>query len=106
MPYVEWHTGPRRVVTFDLDTGRMGPLALTGVFKKRISPTISVDGRQFPVYWGQVSFEVPSDRAVHVAVTIDDGIQVASTLIPPGSDLVLAYRTDASGRASLEPIAT
>lgn len=99
---MEWHTGPRRVLTLDLDIGNMGPFAVTGAVRRRISPTVHIDGRQFPVYWGRVNFETPADRCVHVAVTLDDSVQVASDLLPPGNDLVLVYRTDSSGQATLE----
>ncbi len=105
VPYIEWHTGPRRVVTFDLEIGNMGPFAMSGQVRRRIAPTVHIDGRQFPVYWGRVNFEVPADRSVHVAVTIDDSVQVASDLLPPGADLVLHYRTDVSGQATLQPFA-
>ncbi|MEP1125828.1 MAG: hypothetical protein ABJH68_18260 [Ilumatobacter sp.] len=105
VPYVEWHTGARRVVTFELEIGNMGPFAMTGMLQRRISPTVHVDGRQFPVYWGRVNFEVPADRNVHVAVSLDDSVQVASDLLPAGGDLVLVYRTDASGAATLERFA-
>jgi hypothetical protein len=101
VPYVEWHTGPRRSLTIDLHP-RPGALSL--VPPDRIAPTVGIDGRQYVVYWGRVSFEVPADRAVHVAVSLQEGVAASSLLIPPGDAVRLDYVADlGAGRATLTP---
>ena len=102
VPYVEWHTGPRRMLTIDL---RNQGTFLSAMSLDRIVPTIGIDGRQYVVYWGRVFFEVPADRAVHVAVSLQDGVQASSLLIEPGEageGAYLDYVADfSSGRATL-----
>jgi hypothetical protein len=91
IPYVEWHTGPRRVLTLDLTANAL--------LKGQIPPIVSIDGRQYVVYWGSVTFEVPADRACHVSVHVEGEhvAQAASLLLSPGpaeQPLRLTYRTD------------
>lgn len=97
IPYVEHHTGERRVLTLHLTSGNS---LLTG----RIPPIVSIDGRQYLVYWGTVSFEVPADRAVHLSVHVEGEHigQAATALLPPGNALTMTYSTDfMSGQGSL-----
>lgn len=97
IPYVEHHLGERRVLTLHLTTGN----SLLG---GKTTPVVSIDGRQYLVYWGSVSFEVPADRAVHVSVHVEvERVgQVASALLPPGGSLAMTYATDfMSGVGSL-----
>ena len=102
VPYVEWHTGPRRMLTIDL---RNQGTFLSAMSLDRIVPTIGIDGRQYVVYWGRVFFEVPADRAVHVAVSLQDGVQASSLLVErgeAGEGVYLDYLANFStGRATL-----
>ena len=101
IPYVEHHTGPKRYVTVGLDAGG-SPLA--GYSKAMVKPNLFVDGRQYIVYWGQVTVEVPADRAVHLGVGMQDGIRGASLLLPPGAEpVVLDYHVPTMGEASFGP---
>jgi hypothetical protein len=79
IPYVDFHQGPRRFLTLNLTSGNQ-----VAVSKHR--PIVSIDGRQYLVIWGGVTFEVPADRNVHVSVHVeaDHVTQVASMLLPPG----------------------
>ena len=97
IPYVEYHQGPRRTLLLHLTTGN--PLVAA-----KIPPIVSIDGRQYVVYWGPVTFEIPADRAVHVSVHVEGDaiVQAASALLPPGESLQLTYATDyPTGRGSL-----
>ncbi len=97
IPYVEYHQGPRRTLTLHLTTGN--PL-----LRAKIPPIVIIDGRQYVVYWGPVTFEIPADRAVHVSVHVEGDaiVQAASALLPPGQSLQLTYATDyPTGRGSL-----
>lgn len=78
IPYVEFHSGPRRVLSLLLTTGN-------AVATSRHRPIVSIDGRQYLVIWGGVSFEIPADRGVHVSVHVEAEFvtQVASMLLPP-----------------------
>ena len=101
VPYVEHHTGRRRVIGIDLTTGN-------SMLRAKIPPVVSIDGRQYVVYWGLVPFEVPADRAVHVSVHVPGGHtgQAASLLLPAGEGLTLHYATDyMSGVGSLQVVA-
>jgi hypothetical protein len=101
IPYVEHHTGPRRLVTVGLSAGGT-PLA--GYSKAMVKPNLFVDGRQYIVYWGEVTVEVPADRSVHIGVGMQDGIRGASVLLPPGSEpVVLDYHVPGMGEASFGP---
>jgi hypothetical protein len=100
IPYVEFHPGPRRVLTLNLTSGN-------GMVVSKYRPIVSIDGRQYVVIWGAVPFEVPADRNVHVSVHLEGDIvgQVASMLLPPG-DQPLAFRYEThygSGVGSLAP---
>ncbi len=57
IPYVDFHTGPKRLVTVELAAGG-SPLA--GYSKSMVKPNLFVDGRQYIVYWGQVGPRMPS----------------------------------------------
>ncbi len=89
IPYVEAHAGPRRLLVLTL--ARSSSM-LTG----KVPPVVGIDGRQYVVVWGTVSFEIPADRAVHVSVHVpgERMTQAASALLPPGDSLSLGYTTD------------
>lgn len=90
IPYVEFHTGPRRLLTIDLTTGN-APV------RAKYRPIASIDGRQYVVVWGPVSWEVPADRNVHVSVHLEGDYlaQTASLILPSGDGrVVLTYATD------------
>lgn len=101
IPYVEAHAGPRRVVTVTLHE----PSTLvSGMTNSMVMPNLFVDGRQYVVFWGTVSVEVPADRSVHLAVGMQDGLRGASTLLPPSDQPVaLEYRVPTMGRSHLGP---
>jgi hypothetical protein len=97
IPYVDHHDGERRLLTLHLTSGN-------AMLMGKNPPIVSIDGRQYLVYWGSVTFEVPGDRAVHVSVHIEAErlAQVATTLLPPGNAVALTYATDfMSGQGSL-----
>jgi hypothetical protein len=97
IPYVDHHTGPRRALTINVTSGN-------SMLKSKIPPIVSIDGRQYIVYWGSIGFEIPADRACHVSVHVEgDHIgQHASVLLNPGDSLTLTYETDyVSGVGSL-----
>jgi len=101
IPYVDHHTGPKRLVTVALDAGS-GPLK--GLAKSTVKPNLFVDGRQYIVYWGQVTVEVPADRPVHLGVGMQDGVRGASLLLPPGTGPVLLdYHVPSMGEVSFGP---
>lgn len=89
IPYVDHHDGPKRVLTLHLTSGN-------AMAKAQVPPVVSIDGRQYVVYWGTVGFEVPADRACHVSVHLeaDRMAQHASALLTPGADLTLTYATE------------
>ena len=68
-------------------------------------PIASIDGRQYAVVWGTVTFEIPAGRNVHVSVYVEAAFitQAASMLLPPGTDpLRYVYETHyTSGVGSL-----
>lgn len=98
IPYVDHHTGPKRLVSVTLDAGG-APLA--GFSKSMIKPNLFVDGRQYIVYWGRVTLEVPADRSVHLGIGMQDGARGASMLLPAGVEPIeLAYRVPAMGEVS------
>lgn len=96
--YVEFHTGPRRLLTVDLTTG-------SSRMQDKYRPIASIDGRQYVVVWGPVTWEIPADRNVHVSVHLEGDYiaQAASVILPPGDGRVmLHYATDyGSGIGSL-----
>jgi len=97
IPYVDHHAGPRRLLQFNLTSGN-------STLKAKIPPIVSIDGRQYFVYWGTMTFEIPADRPVHVSVHVEGERihQVASALLPPGESLTLTYATNyMSGVATL-----
>jgi hypothetical protein len=102
IPYVDYYNGPTRVLTLELTSGNR-----MVVDKHR--PIVSIDGRQYVVVWGPVSFEVPAERNVHVSVHLHGNIvgQAASALLPSGAGpVVLHYATHyTSGVGSLTPTA-
>jgi hypothetical protein len=87
IPYVDVHDGAKRTLTLNLTTGN--------AMVTKIPPIVSIDGRQYVVYWGLVSFEIPADRACHVSVHLegDHIAQAASALLTPGESLQLTYQT-------------
>ncbi|MER7861723.1 hypothetical protein ABTX61_21635 [Amycolatopsis japonica] len=86
IPYVDNHDGPRRLLTVE-----MRPFPSSSV---PYAPIVSIDGRQFVVSWGAVTFEVPADRNVHVSAHLHTnyGSQAAAT---PFASIVLAPHPDA-----------
>lgn len=102
IPYIDVHHGPRRFVTVSIE-GPRTPLA--GATIGQIQPNLFVDGRQFIVYWGQVTVEVPADRAVHLGIGLQDGLRGASLLLEPGTDAAhLHYKVPAVGPAVFERV--
>lgn len=97
IPYVEYYDGTVRVLTLELSRpGHWG--------SSRITTIASIDGRQYTVVWGEVNFEIPAERNVHVSVHISAEYltQHASFILPPGEpNLRYVYRTSSSGMASL-----
>lgn len=62
----------------------------------KLPPIASIDGRQYVVYWGTVSFEIPAERACHVSVHVEGNYiqQAATVLLAPGAEPVqLTYAT-------------
>ena len=72
IPYIDVHDGPKRLVAVTIEPVKA---LLSGVTEKMLMPTLSVDGRPFVVYWGTVTVEAPADRAVHLAVGMQDGMR-------------------------------
>ena len=100
IPYVEFHQGPRRFLNLQLTSGNQ-------MVVSKYRPIVSIDGRQYLVIWGGVSFEIPADRNVHVSVHLEGDYigQVASMLLPPG-ELPASFRYEThygSGIGSLVP---
>lgn len=96
IPYVEHHTGEKRVIVLHLQ--------LPNRMTRKIPPVVGIDGRTYVVVWGVVAFEVPADRPVHVSVYLHGEymVQAASTLLFPQHKGELVYTTDyMSGVASL-----
>ena len=82
IPYVDNHDGPRRLLTVDIPH--------YGRAVQWYAPIASIDGRQYVVSWGAVSFEIPADRNVHVSVHLQtnrgtEGMVTpfASVVLPP-----------------------
>lgn len=101
IPYVDYHQGARRLLTLDLTSGN-------AVAVSRHRPIVSVDGRQYLVVWGPVTFEIPADRNVHISVHVeaDYVTQVASMIVAPApANLALRYETHyTSGVGTLTPL--
>ena len=89
IPYVDHHTGPKRSLTLNVTSGN-------SMMKSKIPPIVSIDGRQYVVYWGSIGFEIPADRACHVSVHVEGEHigQAASVLVNPGDSLTLTYETN------------
>lgn len=89
IPYVDHHDGPKRVLSLNLTSGN-------SMMKSKMPPIVSIDGRQYVVYWGPIGFEVPADRACHVSVHVEGEYlaQAASVLLKPGGELALTYETN------------
>ena len=102
IPYIDVHHGPRRYITVSIE-GPRSPLA--GMTTSQVQPNLFVDGRQFIVYWGQVTVEAPADRAVHLGIGLQDGLRGASMLLEPGTEPAhLHYRISATGPAVFERV--
>ncbi|MEU4451864.1 hypothetical protein AB0F44_11070 [Nocardioides sp. NPDC023903] len=93
VPYVESYSGATRVMTLEMASTAKEKFIAT------MPPIVAIDGRDYWVYWGQVSFEIPAERACHVSVRCeggqsggqysqDLGFRVASALLPPGAEPV------------------
>ncbi|MCW2835640.1 MAG: hypothetical protein JWN68_3593 [Nocardioides sp.] len=96
IPYVEFHTGPRRLLTIDLS---LNSKALVKWY-----PIVSIDGRQYVVVPGPVSWEIPADRNVHVSAHLDGevlGRAPASFILPPGEGREFLTYSTRSGAGSL-----
>lgn len=100
IPYVDHHMGARRLLTIDHTSGN-------GMLTSKYRPITSIDGRQYVVLWGPVTFEIPADRNVHLSVHLEGEYvaQAASMILPPGeTDQVFVYATDfLGGIGSLTP---
>lgn len=84
-PYVDWHTGPKRVIWLRL--------AASGTIRNFV-PSVAIDGRHYYVRWGDLPFEVPADRPVHLSArveTSEGSARIASTLLLPGDDPYITY---------------
>jgi hypothetical protein len=82
IPYVDHHDGPRRLLAIEIPH--------LGHTVRAYAPIASIDGRQYVVSWGAVSFEIPADRNVHVSVHLHTNsghehtiTPFASTVLPP-----------------------
>ncbi|GAB3719156.1 hypothetical protein GCM10027598_31520 [Amycolatopsis oliviviridis] len=71
IPYVDNHDGERRLLTVDV---RPFP-----TMRQTYVPFVSIDGRQYVVSWGSVTFEVPADRNVHVSVHLQTNYGAGSS---------------------------
>ena len=99
IPYIDHHTGPKRLVTVTMEPVKA---LVRGVTEKMMQPTLHVDGRPFIVYWGRVTVEAPADRAVHLAVGLQDGMRGASVLLEAGTGPAhLLYQVPGAGQATL-----
>jgi hypothetical protein len=74
IPYVDHHDGPRRLLTVEIPH--------LGHTVRAYAPVASIDGRQYVVSWGSVSFEVPADRNVHVSVHLHTNSGHEHTITP------------------------
>ncbi|MBB5853387.1 hypothetical protein ACFQ05_08795 [Amycolatopsis umgeniensis] len=82
IPYVDNHDGPRRLLVVDIP-----PFSANTV--RHYVPLASIDGRQYVVSWGSVTFEIPADRNVHVSVHLQTNYATGVTSTPFAS-IVLA----------------
>ncbi len=83
-PVRRHYDGAKRVLTLELTSGN-------AMVIDKHRPIVSIDGRQYVVVWGLVSFEIPAERNVHVSVHIHGNVvgQTASVLLPPGGPVGL-----------------
>ncbi|MEV6910999.1 hypothetical protein [Amycolatopsis sp. NPDC051071] len=81
IPYVDNHDGPRRLLTIDISLHHHA---------KVFAPLASIDGRQYVVSWGSVTFEIPADRNVHVSVYLQTNYSGNSSVATPFASIVLA----------------
>ncbi|AUI62101.1 hypothetical protein [Amycolatopsis sp. BJA-103] len=82
IPYVDNHDGQRRLLVVDIP-----PFSANAV--RHYAPFASIDGRQYVVSWGSVTFEIPADRNVHVSVHLQTNYATGVTSTPFAS-IVLA----------------
>lgn len=75
IPYVDNHDGPRRLLTVEIPP-------ISGNAVRYYMPIASIDGRQFVVSWGAISFEIPADRNVHVSVHMQTNYASGMTSTP------------------------
>ncbi|SDX20231.1 hypothetical protein SAMN05421504_102646 [Amycolatopsis xylanica] len=105
IPYVDNHDGPRRLLTLEIP-----PFSSNAV--NYYAPYASIDGRQYVVTWGSVTFEIPADRNVHVSVHLltnySGGMTstpFASTILPPHpAPMRLATQFSSRPQGALVPI--
>ncbi|MFC4014211.1 hypothetical protein ACFOY2_43785 [Nonomuraea purpurea] len=85
VPYVDYHIGQKRILTMHLSAG--------GLITANVPPIVSIDGRQYIVYWGTVPFEIPADRPCHISVHVEGEVvgRAASLLLPPGPSTTRTY---------------
>jgi hypothetical protein len=90
IPYVEPHSGPRRMLTLEITTP-VRPPVLSGLATAPVLfvPFAGIDGRQYVVPWGSVSFEIPADRNVHVSVHLASNGGGETALLSPFASIVL-----------------
>ncbi|MFD5096147.1 hypothetical protein ACFWMR_36470 [Amycolatopsis thailandensis] len=82
IPYVDNHDGPRRLLTIDIPLVREARI---------FAPIASIDGRQYVVSWGSVTFEIPADRNVHISVHLQTNYTGrAGDTTTPFASIVLA----------------
>lgn len=88
IPYVDQHTGPKRVLDLNLMKGMVSGPRLE----------VSIDGRSYPVGWGRCLFEIPADRPVSIGVaqTINGGSGHAQVVLTPQLPAQLEYRGPAN----------
>ena len=87
IPYVDFHDGPRRILTVISEGSRL----ITSTSR----PVVLVDGREYHCVWGPVTFEVPADRNVHIGGYILGGQTITgmgSFLLEPGNDEQIVFR--------------
>jgi hypothetical protein len=80
IPYVDHHTGPRRLLTLEIPH--------LGHTVRAYAPIASIDGRQYVVSWGSLSFEIPADRNVHVSVHLHTNSGHDHTITPFASTVL------------------
>ncbi len=86
IPYVDNHDGQRRLLTVDIP-----PFSVNAV--RHYAPIASIDGRQYVVSWGSVTFEIPADRNVHVSVHLQTNYATGVTSTPFASIVLAPHPT-------------